>query len=142
MSRARTVLLVEDVEDNRGLIRQLAQHMGLGLLEAGDGEEGVRLAAERQPDLILMDLSLPVLDGWAATARLKADPATRAIPVVALTAGATTFEMADTTGQAHIVVEVQSLFDGDVETRDEDVPFAVALSVTVRPDGSLAIQLH
>ncbi len=65
-----------------------------------------------------------------------------AYPAVALTAGATTFEMADTTGQAHIVVEVQSLFDGEVTTRDEDVPFSVALSVTVRPDGSLAIQLH
>jgi hypothetical protein len=63
-------------------------------------------------------------------------------PVVALTAGATTFEMADTPGQAHIVVKVQSLFDGDVVTKDEDVPFTVALSVTVKPDGSLAIQLH
>jgi len=76
--------------------------------------------------------------------RIKNDPvwSIADYPVVALTAGATTFEMADTTGQAHIVVEVQSLFDGDVETRDEDVPFAVALSVTVKPDGSLAIQLH
>ena len=83
-----TVLLVEDVEDNRGLIRQLAAHMGLRLVEAGDGAEGVRLAKAEQPDLILMDLSLPVLDGWAATAMLKADTATSGIPVIALTAHA------------------------------------------------------
>ena len=86
--RRATILLVEDVEDNRGLIRQLAQFMGLRLIEAGDGEEGVRLALQERPDLILMDLSLPVLDGWSATARLKADPQTAGIPVVALTAHA------------------------------------------------------
>ena len=63
-------------------------------------------------------------------------------PPVTLTAGDSTFEMPDTEGQAHIVVEVQSLFDGDVEVRDEDVPFAVAISVTVNPDGSLALQLR
>jgi CheY-like chemotaxis protein len=83
-----TILLVEDVEDNRGLIRQLAGFMGLRLIEAGDGAEGVRLAQQERPDLILMDLSLPVLDGWAATAQLKADPATAGIPVIALTAHA------------------------------------------------------
>lgn len=84
----RTILLVEDVEDNRGLIRQLAQIMGVRLIEAGDGEEGVRLAKEARPDLVLMDLSLPILDGWEATRRLKADPATSGIPVIALTAHA------------------------------------------------------
>lgn len=87
-SKRATILLVEDVEDNRGLVRQLAAYMGLGLIEAVDGEEGVRLAREAQPDLILMDLSLPVLDGWAATAMLKGDPATAHIPVIALTAHA------------------------------------------------------
>ena len=87
-AKRATILLVEDVEDNRGLVRQLAAYMGLALIEAGDGEEGVRLAKEALPDLILMDLSLPVLDGWAATARLKADPATAHIPVIALTAHA------------------------------------------------------
>lgn len=83
-----TLLLVEDVEDNRGIIRQLARRIGCTLLEAGDGEEGIALARAAQPALILMDLSLPVLDGWAATRRLKADPATAAIPVIALTAHA------------------------------------------------------
>jgi CheY-like chemotaxis protein len=84
-----TILLVEDSEDNRGLIRQLVEDMlELPLVEAGDGAAGVRLAGELLPALILMDLSLPVMDGWEATARLKADPATRHIPVVALTAHA------------------------------------------------------
>jgi len=63
-------------------------------------------------------------------------------PQVDLTATETGFEMAETPGQAHIVVKVQSLFDGDVSTRDEDVPFAMGLSVTIQPDGNLTIQLH
>lgn len=63
-------------------------------------------------------------------------------PVVTLTAGQTTFEMPPTDGQAHIVVDVRSLFDGELTTRDEDVPFTVALSVTIQPDGALAIQLR
>ncbi|WP_104083436.1 hypothetical protein [Cryobacterium sp. Y11] len=63
-------------------------------------------------------------------------------PVVELTAGERSFEMVATAGQAHIVVEVQSLFDGDINTRDEDVPFTMGLSVTVQPSGALAIQLH
>lgn len=88
MSDTAKVLLVEDVEDNRGIVRQLARRMNVSLIEAGDGAEGLRLAHEEHPDLILMDLSLPVLDGWEATRRLKQDPTTRDIPVVALTAHA------------------------------------------------------
>lgn len=83
-----TVLHVEDLEDNRGLVRQLIARVGARLLEAVDGEEGVRLARREKPDLILMDLSLPVLDGWQATTLLKADPETKGIPIVALTAHA------------------------------------------------------
>ena len=84
-----TLLLVEDSEDNRGLIRQLVEDwMELSLCEAHDGGEGVRLARERLPSLILMDLSLPVMDGWQATAALKGDPATAHIPIIALTAHA------------------------------------------------------
>lgn len=90
MTPAAKVLLVEDVEDNRGIIRQLARRMQVTLIEAEDGAEGIRLARAEQPDLILMDLSLPVLDGWEATRRLKADPATSKIPVIALTAHAMT----------------------------------------------------
>jgi hypothetical protein len=63
-------------------------------------------------------------------------------PEVVLTGGDSTFDMPATGGQAHIVVDVQSLYDGDLSTRDEDVPFEVGLSVTIQPDGSLAIQLH
>ena len=76
--------------------------------------------------------------------RIKGLPAwsIASFPVVTLTAGENAFQMADTAGQAHIVVDVQSLFDGDLATRDEDVPFAIGLTVTIRGDGSIAIQLH
>ena len=82
------ILHVEDLEDNRGIVRQLARRMGVTLLEAGDGLEGVAIARRELPDVILMDLSLPIMDGWEATTQLKADPETRHIPVIALTAHA------------------------------------------------------
>jgi two-component system cell cycle response regulator DivK len=82
------VLHVEDVEENRRVVRQILARLGVTLIEAVDGEQGVQAAKRELPDLILMDLSLPVLDGWQATARLKADPATRHIPIVAVTAHA------------------------------------------------------
>lgn len=82
------ILHVEDLEDNRGIVRQLARRMGVTLLEAGDGLEGVNIARQELPHCILMDLSLPIMDGWEATTQLKADPATRHIPVIALTAHA------------------------------------------------------
>lgn len=80
------VLLVEDVYESRLLVRQLMGRLGVTLIEATDGYEGVRLAKQELPDLILMDLSLPVMDGWEATRQLKADPATAHIPVVIVTA--------------------------------------------------------
>lgn len=83
-----TVLLVEDLEENRRVVRQLMQRLGIRLLEAGDGAEGLAIARSEKPELILMDLSLPILDGWEATRQLKADPRTAHIPVVALTAHA------------------------------------------------------
>jgi two-component system cell cycle response regulator DivK len=86
--RMPTILLVEDSEDNRGIIRELAEWMEVTLLEAADGETGLTLARTEKPDVILMDLSLPVIDGWEATRRLKADPATSHIPIIALTAHA------------------------------------------------------
>lgn len=88
MPEAKTVLLVEDSEDNRGIIRELADWMEFDLLEAGNGEEGLKMALAAPPDLVLMDLSLPVMNGWEATRRLKADPTTAHVPVVALTAHA------------------------------------------------------
>lgn len=86
----RRILLVEDNEMNRDAISRLLERRGFSLLTAADGEEGVRLCGEARPDLVLMDLGLPGIDGFEATRRIKADPATRAIPVVALTARALT----------------------------------------------------
>jgi CheY-like chemotaxis protein len=82
------ILLVEDNEMNRDMLSRRLLRRGFDVTLAVDGEEGVAMARAERPDLILMDMSLPVLDGWEATRRLKADPATRAIPVIALTAHA------------------------------------------------------
>ena len=82
------VLLVEDSEESRdGLARRL-RRKGYETLLAVDGREAVRMAGAEAPDLILMDMSLPILDGWEATRKLKAAPQTRGIPVIALTAHA------------------------------------------------------
>ncbi len=83
-----TVLIVEDNLDNRMIYRTILEHYGYEVLEAADGEAGVRLARERLPDLVLMDISIPIIDGHEATRMLKADPATAHIPVIALTAHA------------------------------------------------------
>ncbi len=85
-----TVLIVEDNVDNRIIYRTFLEHHGFTVLEASDGEAGVRSARETRPDVVLMDISMPVLDGHQATRLLKADPATASIPVVALTANAMT----------------------------------------------------
>ncbi len=83
-----TILLVEDNELNRDMLTRRLERKGYRILAAEDGQAGVELAAEAKPDLILMDLSLPVLDGWEATRRLKASPDTMHIPIIALTAHA------------------------------------------------------
>ena len=88
MSGRRRILLVEDVEDNRGIVRQLAARLKAELLEAHDGASGLHMAQQDLPDVILMDMSLPVLDGWETTRALKQDPATAGIPIIALTAHA------------------------------------------------------
>jgi two-component system cell cycle response regulator DivK len=82
------ILLVEDNELNRDMLSRRLSRRGHQVVEATDGEAALALAASERPDLILMDMSLPVLDGWEATRRLKAMPATRTIPVIALTAHA------------------------------------------------------
>ena len=87
-ARKKTVLLVEDNEDNLVVYRTILDHVGYNVLEARDGEEGVNRARQEHPDLILMDISIPKIDGWEATRRLKADEATRDIPIIALTAHA------------------------------------------------------
>lgn len=82
------ILLVEDNEDNRDMLSRRLIRKGYEVSLAVDGSAGVSQAVLERPDLILMDMSLPVLDGWEATRRIKADPATQAIPVIALTAHA------------------------------------------------------
>jgi CheY-like chemotaxis protein len=86
--KLKTVLLVEDNEDNLVVYRTILEHVGFRVIEARDGEEGVSRAREHLPDLILMDISIPKMDGWEATQRLKADGNTRQIPIIALTAHA------------------------------------------------------
>jgi len=82
------ILLVEDNEMNRDMLSRRLERRGYQVVIAVDGEQGVAMAQSEAPDLILMDMSLPVLDGWEAARRLKADPETQAIPVIALTAHA------------------------------------------------------
>jgi two-component system cell cycle response regulator DivK len=82
------LLYVEDNEMNRDMLSRRLQRRGFDVLIAADGEQGVAMAAAEKPDLILMDMSLPVLDGWEATRRLKAALDTRRIPIIGLTAHA------------------------------------------------------
>ena len=82
------ILLVEDNELNRDMLSRRLERKGHTVSCAVDGQQGLDLARSQKPDLILMDMSLPVLDGWEATRRLKTDDATKAIPVIALTAHA------------------------------------------------------
>jgi len=82
------ILVVEDNELNRDMLSRRLKRKGYEVLIAADGAQGVALAQSEAPDLILMDMSLPVLDGWEATRRLKTAPETQSIPVIALTAHA------------------------------------------------------
>ncbi len=82
------ILLVEDNEMNRDMLSRRLERKGYSVVMATDGQSGVEMALSEMPDLILMDMSLPVLDGWEATRRLKGDASTRHVPVVALTAHA------------------------------------------------------
>ena len=83
----KKILVVEDVDFNRDLLVQLLED-DYEVIEAANGQEGVKLAERERPDLMLMDLSLPVMDGWEATRQLKANDNLRSIPVIALTAHA------------------------------------------------------
>lgn len=84
------ILYVEDNDDNVYVVRQRLTRAGFTVLVAADGAQGIALATAEQPDLILMDLSLPILDGWEATRRLKAAADTKHIPIIALSAHAMT----------------------------------------------------
>jgi len=82
---SKRILVIEDHEDNRRILRDLLTSAGYEPIEAVTGEEGVVLAETHRPDLILMDIQLPGLDGYEATRRIKANPALRRIPVIAVT---------------------------------------------------------
>lgn len=80
------ILLVEDNEDSRTVYRTMLEYVGFDVIETENGEEAVRLATEHLPDLVLMDISIPGIDGWTAMERIRDDPRTREIPIVAVTA--------------------------------------------------------
>jgi len=82
------ILYVEDNDDNADILNRRLGRLGFQLVIATDGVQAIEMAAEERPDLILMDLSLPIMDGWEATRRIKAAPATKHIPVIALTSHA------------------------------------------------------
>jgi CheY-like chemotaxis protein len=86
--RAQTVLIVEDNEDNRIVYSTMLRHFGFAVDEAENGAEGILKARSNLPDVILMDIAIPLVDGWEAVQRLKKDPTTAHIPIVALTAHA------------------------------------------------------
>ena len=82
------ILYVEDNDDNVFMLKPRLQRRGFDVIIATNGQEGIELTQQEHPDLIIMDLSLPVLDGWAASQQLKSAPATRHIPIIALSAHA------------------------------------------------------
>ena len=92
----KRILIVEDQEDNRAIMRDLLSASGYELIEAKDGEEGVTLAQSEQPDLILMDIQLPVVDGYEATRRIKAIVELNSIPIIAVTSYAMSGDEAKT----------------------------------------------
>jgi len=81
----KRVLVVEDHEDNRRILRDLLGSAGYDMIEAENGQAAIVLAAEKRPDLILMDIQLPIMDGYEATRRIKADPDLRGIPLIVVT---------------------------------------------------------
>ena len=85
---SKLVLAVEDQEDNMQILRDLITSAGYEIVEAENGEQALAAVARRRPDLILMDIQLPIMDGYEATRRIKADPALQSIPIIAVTSHA------------------------------------------------------
>ena len=92
----KRILIIEDQEDNRAIMRDLLSTAGYALIEAVDGEEGVKLARSERPDLILMDIQLPVLDGYEATRRIRAIADLKSVPIIAVTSYALSGDEAKT----------------------------------------------
>ena len=139
------VLLVEDQSDLRRLYAEQLRFSGFDVTEAGDGLTAVASALEHGPDVVLMDLSLPGIDGWEATRRLKADSRTAAVPVVALTAhdGADELERATQAGcdwfvpkpcpPAALIAEVKRVLTGDYGTRTRSASGRMHARIDVPP---------
>ena len=87
---SKRILVVEDQEDNRQILRDLLGNAGYELIEAEDGEEAIAAVAKRRPDLILMDIQLPVMDGYDATRRIRTNPDLKSVPIIAVTSYALT----------------------------------------------------
>jgi two-component system, cell cycle response regulator DivK len=118
------ILIIEDNEKNLKLVRDVLQYKGYQTIEASTGEEGVRLAKARIPDLVLMDIQLPGMDGIRALGELRADPTTRAIPVIAVTASAMTHDRkkiiaAGFDGYQSKPIKVKELMDAVREMLDQ-----------------------
>ena len=120
------ILLVEDNAENRDMLSRRLIRRGYEIEFAEDGEEAVRKAGETSPALILMDLSLPVMDGWEATRRIKADAATAAIPVIALTAHAMASDREKALGAGC----------DDYDTKPVDLERLLGKMQALLPDGS------
>ena len=122
------ILLVEDNEMNRDMLSRRLAKRGYEVLIAEDGEKGVAAAAAQKPDLILMDMSLPVMDGWEATRQLKAAADTRRIPVIALTAHAMQEDEAS----------IRAVGCDDYDTKPVDLPRLLRKIERLLPVGSAA----
>jgi len=92
----KRILIIEDQEDNRAIMRDVLSTAGYALIEAVDGEEGVKLARSERPDLILMDIQLPLLDGYEATRQIRATEDLKSVPIIAVTSYALSGEEAKT----------------------------------------------
>ncbi len=125
------ILLAEDNEDNRTIYRTILEHSGYTVVEAQDGEAAVRLAATEHPDLILLDISMPLLDGWEAARQIRDNPDIAQVPIVALTAHALQQDRAKAIAEGfdsylakpveprRVVEEVRRLLDGGTEGNRE-----------------------
>ena len=121
------ILLAEDNEDNRTIYRTILEHSGYTVVEAQDGEAAVRLAAQERPDLILLDISMPLLDGWEAARQIRELPDVPRVPIVALTAHALQQDRARAVAEGfdsylakpveprRVVEEVRRLLDGGTD---------------------------
>jgi CheY-like chemotaxis protein len=119
------ILYVEDNDDNIYVLENRLKRAGFNVIVARDGAQGVTMASAEQPDLIVMDLSLPVLDGWEATRRIKAAPETRHIPVIALSANAMTGDREKALGAGC----------DDFDTKPLELPRLLAKIRALAPEG-------